>query len=73
MEITKTSSSPISLIEEACKAEKLMQVISVEEAKDEYGQLTGFFTKARTMAISYGMQTEINIRGNALLVKFSRV
>ena len=63
---------PITQIEEACKVDALFTVIDIEEAKDEYGQLSTFFDDARLMAISYGMQAEINIRGDALLVKFTR-
>ena len=61
---------PITQIEEACKADALFTVIGIEQAKDEYGQLTTFFDDARTMAISYGMQAEINLKGDSLLVKF---
>ena len=66
------SKLPIVQIEEACKANQLSAVMSVEEAKDEYGQLTTFFEDARHMAISYGMQAEINLRGEVLLVKLTR-
>ena len=63
---------PIAQVEEACKANLLATVIDIESAKDEYGQLTKFFEGARLMAISYGMQTEINLRGDQLLVKFTK-
>lgn len=63
---------PITQVEEACKANLLATVIDVEVAKDDYGQLTTFFEDARAMAISYGMQAEINLRGEQLLVKFTR-
>ena len=64
--------TPIAQVEEACKADLLVTVIDVEQAKDDYGQLTTFFSDARKMAISYGMQAEINLRGDSLLVKFTR-
>ena len=63
--------TPINQVEEACKVDALHTVIDIETAKDEYGQLTGFFEDARKMAIAYGMQADINLRGDVLLVRLT--